>query len=202
LHFERGKCYALIGENGSSKTTLIRIIAGLLKPDTGEVKNVFTHSMGYMPQSPYIFDLSVKKNVEMALSKFPDADQLAINALAAIGMKEMTHARGCQLSGGEAQRIAFARMIAIPRRLILLDEPTSSIDIRNIDQIEDTLLRYVADTGCLVIFSTHSPAQALRLAEETIFLEKGEINLQGPSQDVLKNPKTDAARFFLQHWKF
>ena len=201
LSFKDGKRYALIGENGSGKTMLLRIIAGTMKPDTGIVKNVPADSMGYMPQYPYAFSFTVQKNVEMALSQSPDAAKRALRALKAVGMADMANARGNKLSGGETQRMAFARMIAKPRRLILLDEPTSSTDIKGMDKIEAILLRYASETSCTVIFSTHLPAQALRVAEEVVFLNQGEIAEQGTSEQVLKNPQSESARLFLQHWR-
>jgi ABC-type phosphate transport system ATPase subunit len=97
--------------------------------------------------------------------------------------------------------MAFARMIARPRKLLLLDEPTSSTDIRGTDQIEKTLLRYPADTGCTVILSTHSPAQALRLAEVIIYLDEGKVIEIAPAEALLNHPRHERTRLFLQHWK-
>ncbi len=201
LTFSEGRRYALIGENGSGKTTLLRILAGILKPDTGRVKNLPTDSMGYMPQSTYAFSFSVQKNVQIALSDSPDAAAQALLALKAVGLASLAAVRGNKLSGGETQRMAFARMIARPRKLILLDEPTSATDIKGMDQIESLLLRYASQTGCTVIFSTHSPAQALRLAEQVVFLDQGRIAEQGPAARVLKKPQNECARLFLQHWR-
>ncbi|MFZ3070940.1 MAG: ABC transporter ATP-binding protein [Anaerolineaceae bacterium] len=201
LIFEVGKRYGLIGENGSGKTTLLRLLAGTLMPDTGEVLRVLADGMGYMPQNPYAFSFSVLKNVEMALEKTPGREPQALLALRNVGMEGMVEARGNKLSGGEAQRMAFARIIAKPRKLILLDEPTSSTDIKGTDLIENTLLRYVVETDCTMIFSTHSPAQALRLAEEVIFLDQGRIVEQGPAEQVLKDPQNEKAKLFLQHWR-
>jgi ABC-type Mn2+/Zn2+ transport system ATPase subunit len=157
LSFAEGKRYALIGVNGSGKTTLLRLIAGTLRPDSGEIRNLPHDSIGYMPQAPYAFSFSVQKNVEMALSNCPDPTGQAAKALQAVGMSSLAHAHGNRLSGGETQRMAFARMIARPRKLLLLDEPTSATDIRGTDQIEKLLLEYAAETGCTVILSTHSP---------------------------------------------
>jgi len=97
--------------------------------------------------------------------------------------------------------MAFARMIAKPRRLLLLDEPTSSTDIKGTDLIEATLLNYLQANGCTLIFSTHSPAQALRLAEEVIFLDQGRIVEQGPAESVLENPQNERTQLFLAHWR-
>jgi ABC-type sulfate/molybdate transport systems ATPase subunit len=157
--------------------------------------------MGYMPQSPYAFGFSVRKNVEIALPNKTDAPEKALRALAAVGIQHLAKSSGSRLSGGETQRMAFARIIALPRRLLLLDEPTSSTDIQGLDQIEQSLLAYAQSTGCTVIFSTHSPAQALRLSDQIIFLDHGEIAEFGATASVLKNPQNATTRLFLQHWK-
>ncbi|NMC15182.1 MAG: ABC transporter ATP-binding protein [Chloroflexi bacterium] len=201
LEFEEGKRYGLIGENGSGKTTLLRLLAGTLQPSHGEVARQNPDGVGYMPQAPYAFSFSVLRNVEMALKNTPDRRDKAAQALEAVGLQSLLAARGNKLSGGEAQRMAVARMIAKPRQLLLLDEPTSSTDIRGTDSIENTLLEYTRNTHCTLIFSTHSPAQVLRLAEEVIFLDQGKILENGPARDVLENPQTENARLFLQHWR-
>ena len=201
LEFEEGKRYGLIGENGSGKTTLLRVLAGTLQPTQGKVTQQNPDGVGYMPQSPYAFSFSVLRNVEMALENSPERRDNAVRALEAVGMRNFLAARGNKLSGGEAQRMAVARMIAKPRKLLLLDEPTSSTDIRGTDAIENTLLEYAKETRCTLIFSTHSPAQVLRLAEEVIFLNQGRILEKGSARDVLGNPQTESARLFLQHWR-
>ncbi len=201
LSFEEGRRYALIGVNGSGKTTLLRLLAGALLPDSGSIANVPREDFGYMPQSPYAFGFSVQKNVEIALSNHPEPGLQALKTLKAVGMSNLALARGNRLSGGETQRMAFARMIARPRKLLLLDEPTSSTDIRGTDQIEKALLRYASETGCTVILSTHSPAQALRLAQEIIFLDQGRLVECGPADALLSHPQKEATRLFLQHWK-
>jgi tungstate transport system ATP-binding protein len=201
LDFKEGHRFALIGENGSGKTTLLRVMAGILKPDSGRLINLPQPGMGYMPQTPYAFSFSVQRNVAIALSGGEDAQGKALAALKAVGLASLAAAPGHKLSGGESQRMAFARMIARPRPLLLLDEPTSATDIRGMDQIEALLLRYAKQTGCTVIYSTHSPAQALRLAEEVIFLEQGRVVEQGPADRVLRRPQQESTRLFLQHWR-
>ena len=201
LRFEKGKRYGLIGENGSGKTTLLRLLAGTLTPDQGSVVKLTPNGMGYMPQHPYAFSFSVLRNVEMALDKSEKRREQALAALEKVGMGQFVNARGDKLSGGEAQRMACARIIAKPRQLILLDEPTSSTDIKGMDLVEQTILDYAAQCGCTLIFSTHSPAQALRLAEEVIFLHQGKIVEQGPAEKLLNQPTSEQARLFLQHWQ-
>jgi ABC-type multidrug transport system ATPase subunit len=201
LVFHASKRYALIGVNGSGKTTLLRILAGVLEPDAGEVSRVPPDNMGYMPQAPYAFSFSVEKNVAIAFEKHTSRGQQVLEALEAVGIEHLQHARGSQLSGGETQRMALARMIVKPRTLLLLDEPTASADIRGISQIEKALLDYVDKHKCTLIISTHSPAQALRLVDEVIFLDQGEVVEQGSAETVLHQPIHLVTQQFLDHWK-
>ena len=100
LSFEEGKRYALIGVNGSGKSTLLRLIAGTLKPDSGQIQGVPLADMGYMPQSPYAFSFSVRKNVEIALQKTSQPAKSALAALETVGLSALAEARGDKLSGG------------------------------------------------------------------------------------------------------
>ena len=200
LLFEPGRCYGLIGENGSGKTTLIRILAGTSKPASGTIEGLNGKEVGYLPQSPYAFSFSVLANVALALDGHADAKEIAKNALIAVGMESLMDARGDRLSGGEAQRMALARVLVREYDVLLLDEPTSSTDVRSMDLIELTLKEYVQKTQCTLIFSTHSPAQALRLGDEVLYLEKGKLVEQGDAEALFKSPKDERTRAFLRHW--
>ena len=143
LTLNDGERYAVIGANGSGKTTLLRMIPGLLIPSSGNISIPYelNNQRGYMPQQPYIFGFSVLKNVTMALERNDHSEGVAIEALKAVGMESFIRAKGKSLSGGEAQRVSFARIIALPRKLLILDEPTSSTDIAGNDLIEAALVR-------------------------------------------------------------
>lgn len=206
LNLEQGRIYALIGPNGSGKSTLLRLLAGLLKPDAGQIRrdaSLKESAIAYMPQKTYAFRFSVLKNVMLAAEglKQAEASSLAMAALRQVGMAELSGQRADTLSGGEAQRMAFARMIVLPRRLLLLDEPTSATDIAGNDLVEEVLLRFVRDSGCTVLFSTHSPAQALKLADEAIALYEGRLAEQGPARQVLTAPQNADVARFLRHWR-
>ena len=201
LHFEPGRRYGIIGENGSGKTTLIRLLVGTIKATSGRIEGFEGKKLGYLPQSPYAFSFSVLENVALALDGQSDAKQLAQKALESGGMENLLKARGDRLSGGEAQRMALARVLVRSYDILLLDEPTSSTDVRSMDLIETTLRDYVRNTGCALIFSTHSPAQALRLAEEVLYLEKGWLVEQGPAEELFNSPKDERTRAFLGHWR-
>lgn len=200
LCFEPGRRYGLIGENGSGKTTLIRLLAGTLQPSSGKIVGLDEKRIGYLPQSPYAFSFSVLQNVMMAADGHGNARDLAKSALSAVGMESLMNARGDRLSGGEAQRMALARVLVRSYDVLLLDEPTSATDVRSMDLIEQTLQDAIQKTHCTLIFSTHSPAQAKRLADEVLYLEKGQIVERGNAEELFREPKDDRTRAFLQHW--
>ncbi|MPM35824.1 Tungstate uptake system ATP-binding protein TupC [bioreactor metagenome] len=201
--FTDGGRYALIGPNGSGKTTLLRILAGTLKQDAGTVRygDIQKSEIGYLPQKPYAFDRSVLENVLLALEPGEEAKKRALAALERVDLGHLAKARGNRLSGGETQRMALARLIAKPRRILLLDEPTSSADIQANDKMENALLEYAKETGCTLIFSSHAPSQAIRLGEYTLALDGGRIGEFGTAEQVLQNPQQESTREFMRHWR-
>ena len=203
LTIEPGERLAVIGPNGSSKSTLLRLLAGVLAPDTGTVQigNFSRGDIGYLPQHPYAFDLSVQKNVELALAGEADKAKIAQAALERVGLLHLAKARANRLSGGETQRMALARVLAKPRKLLLLDEPTASADIAAIELIERAILDYVAQTGCTLVFSSHAPSQAMRLSTRVLALDGGRIGELGDTAQVLQNPQAESTRAFLKSWR-
>lgn len=197
-----GARWALIGPNGAGKSTFLRILAGVLEADKGTVSmpEAMRDGMGYMPQQPYAFGVSVRQNVFMALSGFSDSGKRAEEALRLVGLEELAEARGSGLSGGETQRMALARMIARPRKLLLLDEPASATDISGGRRIEEAVTSYWKSTGCTLLFSTHSLAQAYRLADHVLLFSFGRIVESGPAKQVLTVPSSPEGRDFLRYW--
>lgn len=204
LSIGAGERLALIGPNGSGKSTLLRLLAGTILPEEGAImlNGLANGEIGYLPQKPYAFDLSVQKNVELAFRGEQDQSRMAARALERVGLAHLAGARASRLSGGETQRMALARIIAKPRRLLLLDEPTASADISAIEQIEQTLLEFCRETACTFLFSTHAPAQAGRLAERILALNGGKIGESGNAEQVLHHPKEESTRLFLKDWNF
>lgn len=201
LRFERGKRYGIIGENGSGKTTLLRVLMGTVKASQGSIEGLnLDHRVGYLPQSPYAFSFSVLRNVSMTLENEQTREDLAMDVLEKVGLGSLTHSRGSTLSGGEKQRLGLARVLAMPREVLLLDEPTSATDIRGTDIVEALLKEWFEKTRGLLIFSTHAPAQALRMADEVIFLENGKVIETGSPQDLFNHPREVETQAFLSHW--
>lgn len=210
IYFERNKCYGILGANGSGKSTFLGILAGIKKQEEGVIEKSTSCSVGYLPQSPYIFDMTVEKNISLALKREKGIwtkngrkkqEETIKKILEKVGLAELAKENAALLSGGEAQRMAFGRVIAKRQDVILLDEPTSATDIVGIDKIEQALMEYQALHQSTIIFTTHMPMQAMRLADEIIFLNDGKIIEKGTALQVLKQPKTKTVQVFLEHWK-
>ena len=209
LSLESGFSYALVGPNGSGKSTLIRMLSGVEAATAGrvDVKGDATReslAVGYMPQKSYVFGFSVFRNVALALEGSARArgevEARVREALEAVGMADMADSRGSGLSGGEAQRVALARMLVQDLDVLLLDEPTASMDIAGTMLVEEALRAYRERTGCLLLTATHAPSQARRISERAVMLSAGRVVEHGPTDAVLTNPSSDAGREFLSYW--
>ena len=209
LTLESGRTYALVGPNGSGKSTFLKVLSGVIDQTSGWVDVVGdvrrdTLSVGYMPQKSYVFGFSVFRNVSMALDASGlsrDEVQVRVNqALDAVGMGDFVQARGSGLSGGEAQRVALARMLVRDLDVLMLDEPTASMDITGTLLVEDALTRYRERTGCLLVVATHAPSQAHRIAQDTVMLSSGRVVELGPTAHVLAHPESPEGREFLSYW--
>lgn len=206
LELETGKIYAVLGPNGSGKTTMLRVLANLERADEGEVsygdKPVFPKdTVAYLAQRPYLFDISVYKNVVLGIKNKENIRSEAVNALKQVGMESFVDRRARSLSGGEAQKAALARTLVLGRSLVFLDEPTSAVDISSIKMVEE-YIRYVNNSDkSTIVFTTHNPSQALRLAHEIIVLWNGRIVEKGIPIQILESPKTEEIKEFLKNWR-
>ena len=209
ITLESGHTYALVGPNGSGKSTFLKVLSGVIDQTSGFVEvlgdmNRSNLLVGYMPQKSYVFGFSVRKNVSLALeSKGLSRDEIQkrVNrALDEVGMTEMSNARGSELSGGEAQRVALARMLVQDLDVLLLDEPTASMDIAGTFLVEEALARYRERTACLLVVATHAPSQAHRISDTAIMLSEGRVVEFGETETVLNTPMSEDGREFLSYW--
>lgn len=151
-------CVALMGASGIGKTTLLRVIAGEVKPDSGNVENTFAR-ISVKFQEPRLFDwLTVKENIIAVLENSTTAEEIAIKWLSAVGLTDDREKYPRELSGGMAQRVALARALAYEGDLLLLDEPFSAVDDTTKAPLLD-LIREYAKTHA-VILVTHSLEEA------------------------------------------
>ena len=192
LEIEAGRMYALLGPNGAGKTTLLNLLAFLDEPSTGSLRFrgkavgsdraerlALRRQVVLVDQHPIMFSTSVAANIEFGL-KIRKIDRTARQravqaALETVGLERYRAARAHELSGGETQRLALARALALEPTVLLCDEPTASVDTENQAKIAALLRRINAEHGTTIVFTTHDRLQAARLAERTVVLESGRL---------------------------
>jgi ABC-type polar amino acid transport system ATPase subunit len=200
LHADAGELVALMGLSGSGKTTMLRVIAGLEPRDAGEVTAA---KVGMVFQFHYLFEhLCAIDNVTLApievLRVQPaDARQRAQQLLEQLGVGHRAHALPRELSGGEAQRVAIARALAIDPPLLLLDEPTASLDPARRNDLGDALLA-LAKAGRALVMTSHDDDFVRDFATRVVVLANGEVVEQGDPHSVLSRPQHPATRELLQ----
>lgn len=204
LEFREAGTYAVIGPNGSGKTTLLKLIAGIVEMDDGQILydggalNSRKY-ISYLPQKPYIFDMTILENICSGIKERSDCKKTAWDAIINAGLENIAGINARSVSGGEAQKTAVLRTLVLDREVILLDEPAASIDIANMERIEECI-RSMRRKSSTVIFTTHDPSQALRLADTVLVLMDGRLVEKGPAEDVLGAPVNEATRAFLNNW--
>lgn len=200
--FTEGKIYAIIGANGSGKSTFAGIIAGFLSADS----NAFPYSsvmpaVGYLPQKPYPFRMSVYKNLMLNGSGDNSDDrERAEKLLTALDLKKLISERANRLSGGETVKMALARLLMKEYSFLILDEPTTAMDIHSTLQAERLIKEYRSTNNATIILITHSLKQAQRMADEVLFFQEGRLLEYGPVQQVLTSPQIAATKEFLEFY--
>ena len=191
--------HAVIGANGCGKSTLAKIIAGVMKADGGEV-NVGAASVGFMPQRCYAFYGSLLHNVMMGARRDVEKDvslERARQLMETLGLTSLQEKPAKRLSGGETARMSLARVLMGLYDYLVLDEPTAALDVKSTLAAEKLISEYKAEHQTGVILITHSIKQVRRLADNVVFMEGGEIVESGPSEQVLGHTRTTQLQTFL-----
>ena len=195
MELEPGKIYAIIGANGSGKSTFAKILSGILLADR-RGKHTRKASIGYMPQKNYAFRMSTKANILLGGKDEHRANEL----MDAIQIRHLENKRADRLSGGETARMALARIMMGKYDLVILDEPTAAMDMETTLLSENLIAGYVSQTGCALILVTHSLQQARRIAQDVLYFHKGKLLEYGPKEQVLDHPTQDETRKFLEFY--
>ena len=200
LRAEAGEIVALMGLSGSGKTTMLRVIAGLEPRDAGDVAAA---KVGMVFQFHYLFEhLSAIDNVTLAPThvqhvSMADARTRAQALLDQLGVGHRAAALPRELSGGEAQRVAIARALAVDPPLLLLDEPTASLDPARRNDLGDALVQ-LARSGRALVMTSHDDDFVRDFATRVVVLANGEVVEEGDPQTVLTAPSHPATRELLQ----
>lgn len=207
----RGEMLTIVGPSGSGKSTLLAIIAGLEEPESGVVSfdghdvtgvPAEDRSVGLVLQDASLFPhLSVEGNVAFGLAArgvaADERTRAAARWLSLVGLEGMQRRRARQLSGGQAQRVALVRALAVEPDVLLLDEPLASLDDQVRRELQDVLRDLVVRTGVTGVMVTHDLAEAMSMGTSTALLIGGSVITQGPPEQVFRRPATRRAAAFV-----
>jgi tungstate transport system ATP-binding protein len=201
LSIHAGERVALIGANGSGKSTLLRVLHGLLPHARGAFVNaVPPQAQAMLFQRPHMLRMSVRNNVALALwlqgARWRDAQREAVTALGRVGLAEVAGRNARTLSGGQQQRMALARAWALKPAVLLLDEPTASLDPTAKREVEALIAD--AAQGRTLVFASHNLGQVKRLASRVVYLEHGRVLADLPVHDFFNGPLPEEARQFVK----
>ncbi|WP_437613204.1 glutamine ABC transporter ATP-binding protein GlnQ [Erwinia sp. V71] len=217
LKINQGEVVVIIGPSGSGKSTLLRCINKLEEITSGELivdglkvndpkvdERLIRQEAGMVFQQFHLFpQMSALDNVAFGPirvrgAKKEDAQKLAKELLAKVGLAERAHHFPSELSGGQQQRVAIARALAVKPKMMLFDEPTSALDPELRHEVLK-VMQDLAEEGMTMVIVTHEVGFAQKVASRLIFIDKGRIAEDGDPDTLITNPPSARLREFLQH---
>ncbi|MDP3522363.1 MAG: ATP-binding cassette domain-containing protein [Hydrogenophaga sp.] len=182
LRIQAGERVALVGANGSGKSSLLRLLNGLLSPSEGVARVPPAHAQAMLFQRPFLLRTSVCNNVALGLwlagTPWREAKARSQLALQRTGLADLAQRRGRELSGGQQQRLALARAWARQPQALLLDEPTASLDPHAKREVEALIAEFAVsgtERPMTLVFASHNLGQVKRLASRVVYLERGRV---------------------------
>jgi general L-amino acid transport system ATP-binding protein len=215
LTVKKGEVVVIIGPSGSGKSTFIRTLNRLETFDSGEIVvdgikledganlEAIRREVGMVFQNFNLFPhMTVLQNVTLAPIKVrglsvADAEAVAMDLLKKVGITEQAHKYPSALSGGQQQRVAIARALAMQPKIMLFDEPTSSLDPEMVGEVLQ-VMKQLALSGMTMIVVTHEMGFAREVADRVIFFDHGRILEEGKPADFFTNPREERTRTFLR----
>ncbi len=205
LAIEPGEVVGLLGPNGAGKTTSFRMIVGLISPDSGRVllgdRDITSTPMyqrarlgiSYLPQEPSVFQkLTVEENIlailqTLSLSRSERRERLD-DLIASLGLSTVRRSKGYQLSGGERRRVEIARSLVISPRFLLLDEPFSGIDPKQVIELQ-SIINQLKRSGIGIIITDHNVRETLSVTDRAFIIHNGELFRSGPPEELQSDPE-------------
>ena len=191
-----GKICAVVGANGSGKSTFAKLLAGVLRTDGNARVLSEAVRTAYMPQKSYAFRLSTRANILLT----GGGPERAAELMKALRIDHLAQQRATGLSGGETARMALARVLMQPCELLILDEPTASMDMESAILAEESIKAYCKEINCAVLMITHDLQQARRMADEVLFFYRGQVWESGPAEILLYAPERPETVRFLDFY--
>lgn len=211
----QGEKVVIVGPSGSGKSTFLRCLNMLETPTSGSIKfmdteltdpkcnlNEIRRELGMVFQHFNLFPhLTVRKNITLApvklkLATQEQADKLALELLAKVGLADKIDAYPIQLSGGQKQRIAIVRALALNPKALLFDEPTSALDPEMVGEVLN-VMKDLAENGMTMVVVTHEMGFAREVATRVLFMDEGQIIEEAPPEEFFNNPKSPRLKDFL-----
>ena len=213
LNFDlmEGEFLSILGPSGCGKTTLLRILIGLDRADSGQIlkggrdiSNLPSsrRGMGIVFQNYALFpNMTVLQNVEYALTlrkeTKKEARNIAMRTLEQVGLMDQIHKYPSQLSGGQQQRVAIARTLATSPDIILLDEPISALDVANREIMKAELKSIQKKFNATMLFITHDQEEAFFLSDRIMVMDEGNVEQLAAPLELYRNPASDYVRSFV-----
>ena len=212
---DKGEKVIIIGPSGSGKSTFLRTLNLLETIDHGDIifegnkintkidLDEYRQKIGMVFQSFNLFNnLTVKENIMLApvtlkLKTKEDAEKEALKLLKKINLKDKADKYPSQLSGGEKQRVAIVRALAMNPKMMLFDEPTSALDPEMVGEVLN-LMKDLADNGMTMIIVTHEMSFAKDIGSKIVFMDDGKIVEQGTAEEIFETPKSSRLKKFLE----
>ena len=214
LHVERGEVVVIIGPSGSGKSTVLRCMNYLEEPTSGDVIvdgmnlnvkeniNNVRAEVGMVFQRFNLFPhMTVLDNITLAPQKIrkiskAEAEEIALELLAKVGLRDKADSYPQQLSGGQQQRVAIARALAMKPKVMLFDEPTSALDPEIVSEVLD-VMKSLAKEGMTMVVVTHEMGFAKEVGTRVLFVDEGKILEAGTPAEVFEHPKNERTQLFL-----
>ncbi len=211
LALRRGECLALLGPSGCGKTTVLRLIAGLERPDGGAIvingrtvsdgrvfEPAHRRHVGLVFQDYALFShMTVAQNVAYGLGRRSDRRERVAAMLALVGLEGLEERYPHELSGGQQQRVALARALAPQPDILLLDEPFSNLDVALRRQVREEVQRILRQAGVSAILVTHDQEEAMSLGDRIALMFDGALHQIGTPRDLYEHPVSRRAAQFM-----
>ena len=202
FELEQGRIYGLIGPNGCGKSTAMKLMAGLLSPDSGKIEynGLTSRDITMIPRKPYFLHDSVLKNLmyPLSLRKIKPEQSQVDEYLELAGLKGKENQYAPSLSGGEQQKLALIRAFIFKPKMIFLDEAFTNLDIESISLFEDFIHALQRKEPVTWMIVSHQLSQIRRLCERIYFMHAGKVEADGTVEDILIKPDNTLLKKYIQ----
>ncbi|MBQ4822123.1 ATP-binding cassette domain-containing protein [Aquimarina sp. MMG016] len=207
LHIQKGQLVTLYGSSGAGKTSILRMLSGLLQPDKGKIEvkeepwldttkkinlSPQQRNIGFVFQEYTLFpNMTVRQNLEFALSKTQDKS-IVEELILITELKELQHRKPETLSGGQKQRVALARAMVQQPEILLLDEPLSALDLAMRIKLQDYILKVHQKYQLTTILVSHNISEIIKMSDQVYCIDQGKIERHGTPLEIFTNNKVDS----------